>query len=85
MTRSMAVEYATHNIRVNAIAPSVTMSDRVKKLLDDTKGLDKLAAGHLLGIGLPIHMANTAVFLASDEAEITTGQILVVDSGATIT
>jgi NAD(P)-dependent dehydrogenase (short-subunit alcohol dehydrogenase family) len=85
MTRSMAVEYAPHKIRVNAIAPSVTMSDRVKKLLDDTKGLEKLAAGHLLGIGLPIHMANTAVFLASDEAEITTGQILVVDSGATIT
>jgi NAD(P)-dependent dehydrogenase (short-subunit alcohol dehydrogenase family) len=61
------------------------MSDRVKKLLDEAKGFDKLAAGHLLGIGLPVHMANTAVFLASDEAEITTGQILVVDSGATIT
>ena len=31
MTRSMAVEYATHKIRVNAIAPSVTMSDRVQE------------------------------------------------------
>ena len=85
MTRSMAVEYAPHKIRVNAIAPSVTMSDRVKKLMEGSKDIEKLATQHLLGLGLPIHMANTAVFLASDEAAITTGQILVVDSGATIT
>lgn len=85
MTRSMAVEYAPYKIRVNAIAPSVTLSDRVKKLMEGSKDIEKLATQHLLGLGLPIHMANTAVFLASDEAEITTGQILVVDSGATIT
>jgi NAD(P)-dependent dehydrogenase (short-subunit alcohol dehydrogenase family) len=85
MTRSMAVEYAPHKIRVNAIAPSVTLSDRVKKLMEGSKDIEKLATQHLLGLGLPIHMANTAVFLASDEAAITTGQILVVDSGATIT
>jgi NAD(P)-dependent dehydrogenase (short-subunit alcohol dehydrogenase family) len=84
MTRSMAVEYAKHKIRVNAIAPSVTLSDRVKKLLEGSKDIEKLAATHLFGLGLPIHMADTAVFLASDEAAITTGQILVVDSGATI-
>jgi NAD(P)-dependent dehydrogenase (short-subunit alcohol dehydrogenase family) len=84
MTRSMAVEYAPHNIRVNAIAPAVTLSDRVKKLMEGSKDIEKLATQHLLGLGLPIHMANTAVFLASDEAAITTGQILVVDSGSTI-
>ena len=84
MTRSMAVEYAPHKIRVNAIAPSVTLSDRVKKLLEGSKDIAKLASNHLLGLGLPIHMANMAVYLASDEAEITTGQIMVVDSGATI-
>ncbi len=84
MTRSMAVEYAPHKIRVNAIAPSVTLSERVKKLLAGSKDIEKLASAHLLGLGLPIHMANMAVYLASDEAEITTGQIMVVDSGATI-
>ena len=84
MTRSMAVEYAAHKIRVNAIAPSVTLSDRVKKLLEGSKDIAKLASAHLLGLGLPIHMANMAVYLASDEAEITTGQIMVVDSGSTI-
>lgn len=84
MTRSMAVEYAPHKIRVNAIAPSVTLSDRVKKLLAGNKDLEKLAASHLLGLGQPIHIANMAVYLASDEAAITTGQILSVDSGVTI-
>src|SRR6476646_7939005 len=68
----------------NAIAPSVTLSDRVKKLLEGSKDIEKLAETHLLGLGLPIHMADMAVYLASDEAAITTGQILVVDSGATI-
>lgn len=84
MTRSMAVEYAPHKIRVNAIAPSVTLTDRVKKLMAGSKEIEKLASTHLLGLGLPIHMANMALYLASDESEITTGQIMVVDSGATI-
>jgi NAD(P)-dependent dehydrogenase (short-subunit alcohol dehydrogenase family) len=84
MTRSMAVEYAPHKIRVNAIAPSVTLTDRVKRLLAGNENVAKLASSHLLGLGQPIHIANMAVYLASDEAEITTGQILSVDSGVTI-
>ena len=84
MTRSMAVEYAPHKIRVNAIAPSVTLTERVRRLLAGNKNVSKLAASHLLGMGQPIHVANMAVYLASDESEITTGQILSVDSGVTI-
>ena len=84
MTRSMAVEFAPSRIRVNAIAPSVTLSDRVKKMLDQSPDIGKLAASHLLGLGQPIHIADMAVYLASDEAAITTGQILSVDSGVTI-
>jgi NAD(P)-dependent dehydrogenase (short-subunit alcohol dehydrogenase family) len=84
LTRSMAVEYAPYRIRVNAIAPSVTLTERVRRLLDANKDIGKLAASHLLGLGQPIHVANMAVYLASDEAEITTGQILSVDSGVTI-
>ena len=84
LTRSMAVEYAGHKIRVNAIAPGVVLTERVKKLLAGSKDIEKLAATHLLGLGLPIHMADMAVYLASDEAAITTGQILSVDSGATV-
>ena len=84
MTRSMAVEYAPNKIRVNAIAPSVTLSDRVKKLMQEAPEIDKIAQTHLLGLGLPIHIANMAVYLAADESEITTGQVLSVDSGVTV-
>jgi NAD(P)-dependent dehydrogenase (short-subunit alcohol dehydrogenase family) len=84
LTRSMAVEYAPYKIRVNAIAPSVTLTDRVRRLLAANKDIGKLASTHLLGLGQPIHVADLAVYLASDEAEITTGQILSVDSGVTI-
>ena len=84
MKRSMAVEYAPHKIRVNAIAPSVTLTDRVRRLLAGNAGVSKLAESHLLGLGQPIHIADMAVYLASDEAAITTGQILSVDSGVTI-
>lgn len=84
ITRSMAVEYAPHKIRVNAIAPGVVMTERVKKLMESAKDIEKLAKTHLLGLGFPNHMADMAVYLASDESIITTGQILSVDSGATI-
>ena len=39
---------------------------------------------HLLGLGEPIHVADLAVYLASDESNITTGQVISVDSGVTI-
>jgi NAD(P)-dependent dehydrogenase (short-subunit alcohol dehydrogenase family) len=84
MTRSMAVEYAPHKIRVNAIAPSVTLTERVKRLLAQSPEIEKIGETHLLGFGLPIHIADMAVYLAADESAITTGQILSVDSGATI-
>ena len=84
LTRSMAVEYAPHKIRVNAIAPGVVLTERVKKLMESAKDIEKLAATHVMGLGYPIHMADLAVYLASDEAAITTGQVISVDSGASI-
>ena len=84
MTRSMAVEYAPKKIRVNAIAPGVVMTDRVKKLMQDAKDIEKLAQTHLLGLGMPEHMVEMAVYLASEESVITTGQVISVDSGASI-
>ncbi len=84
MTRSMAAEYAPDKIRVNAIAPSTTLSDRVKKLLEASPEIKAVSETHLLGLGLPIHIADLAVYLASDESAITTGQVIPVDSGVTI-
>ena len=57
LTRSMAVEYAPHKIRVNAIAPGVVLTERVKKLMEGAKDIEKLAPTHLMGLGCPIHIA----------------------------
>ena len=84
ITRSMAVEYAPNKIRVNAIAPSVILSDRVKKLLAASPEIEAISKTHLLGLGEPIHVADLAVYLAADESAITTGQVISVDSGVTI-
>ncbi|MBN8901867.1 MAG: SDR family oxidoreductase, partial [Rhodospirillales bacterium] len=83
MTRSMAVEFAPR-IRVNAIAPSATMTDRVRKLVAGNTALDKLANSHLLGLIEAPDIAAMALFLASDESRMVTGQVYPVDSGVTI-
>lgn len=84
LTRSMAVEYAPDRIRVNAIAPSVTLSDRVRKQLEGNPVTEELGRQHLLGLIDPIHIADLAVYLASEESARTTGQIIPVDSGVTV-
>ncbi|MFM0058358.1 SDR family oxidoreductase [Paraburkholderia phytofirmans] len=84
LTRSMAVEYAPHKIRVNAIAPGITRTPRVERLLDEDGVTARLSENYLLGILEPIDIAQMALYLASDESRLTTGQILSVDSGASI-
>ena len=84
ITRSMAVEFAAAKVRVNAIAPSATMTGRVRKLIAGNAGLSKLADAHLVGLIEPEDIANMAVFLASEESRMVTGQVYPVDSGVTI-
>jgi NAD(P)-dependent dehydrogenase (short-subunit alcohol dehydrogenase family) len=84
LTRSLAVEFAAQKVRVNALAPSATMTDRVRRLMAGNVALDKLARSHLLGLIEPADIAQAAVFLASDEARMMTGQVLPIDSGVTI-
>ena len=84
ITRSLAVAYAPQRVRVNAIAPSATMTDRVKRLIAGNAALTRLADSHLLGLIEPGDIANTALYLASDDSRMVTGQVLAVDSGVTI-
>jgi NAD(P)-dependent dehydrogenase (short-subunit alcohol dehydrogenase family) len=84
ITRSLAVAYAPQKVRVNAIAPSATMTDRVKKLIAGNAALTRLADAHLLGLIEPGDIANAALYLASDDSRMVTGQVLPVDSGVTI-
>ena len=84
MTRAMAVEYGCHKIRVNAIAPSVTLTERVKKLLEQSTEIQRQAERHLVGLAEPEDVANLALYLASDQSALITGQVISVDSGVTI-
>lgn len=84
LTRSMAVEYAPQKIRVNALAPAVTLSERVRERLSKAGDVHKLAEKHLLGMVEPIEVAHMALYLASDESRVVTGQIFSVDSGASV-
>ncbi len=84
LTRSLAVEFAPQGVRVNALAPSATMTDRVKALMAGNAAIDRLAQSHLLGLIQPGDIAFAALFLASAESRMITGQVLPVDSGVTI-
>jgi NAD(P)-dependent dehydrogenase (short-subunit alcohol dehydrogenase family) len=84
ITRSLAVAYAPQKVRVNAIAPSATMTERVRRLVAGNINLQKLADSHLLGLIEPEDIASMALYLASDESRMVTGQVLPVDSGVTI-
>lgn len=84
ITRSLAVAYAPQRVRVNAIAPSATMTARVRRLVAGNPALTKLADSHLLGLIEPEDIANAALYLASDESRMVTGQVVPVDSGVTI-
>ena len=85
MTRSMAAEYGKHGVRVNAIAPGATRTARVAALAQANEHIDRLVRdGQLFGWCEPRDVANMALYLASDESRVTTGQILSVDGGATV-
>ena len=84
ITRSMAVEFAAQKVRVNVIAPSATLTERLKKLVQASPAVNKLNQSHLLGTIEPQVIANAALYLASDESRAMKGHILAVDSGVTI-
>lgn len=81
LTKSLARELGKDNIRVNAVAPGVTMTDMMKKVPEEKiKGV--IATIPLGRIGEPEDIANAFLFLASDMASYVTGEILSVDGAA---
>jgi NAD(P)-dependent dehydrogenase (short-subunit alcohol dehydrogenase family) len=84
LTKSMAVEYAPHRIRVNVIVPGAVMTDRVKAMFAKEPHLKKQEESYLLGFAQPDHVGYAAIYLASDEAGATTGHTLLVEGGITI-
>ena len=76
----MASELGTYNIRVNAIAPSVTKTDMFEEMSHDAR--DKLInSSALKRAAEPKDIANVALFLASRLSSFITGQVIRVDGG----
>ena len=81
LTRSLAAEWAPQ-IRVNAIAPSLTDTRLASSLLSDEKRRETAAARHpLKSIGHPNDVAELVSFLLSESSRFMTGQILRPDGG----
>jgi hypothetical protein len=86
MTRNQAAHLAPHNIRVNSVSPGWTWSNVIKQLSgDDRAKTDRVAAPlHMLGrAGNAEEVANTVLFLCSDQASFITGTDIAVDGGYT--
>ena len=87
LTRQMQADYATHNIRVNALLPGTIHTPFVDRYLeasydDPAAGLEQLKARQLTGdLGSPEDVASAALFLASDESRFVLGSGLFVDGG----
>jgi peroxisomal 2,4-dienoyl-CoA reductase len=83
LTRTCAVEFGPHGVRVNAIAPGA---------IGDTEGMRRLASGDpetdarcpLGYVGAKADIANAVLFLCSDAASYITGQVICVDGGGSV-
>ena len=84
MTRSWAREFGPHGVRVNAIAPGLVQTDFSAYFWQNEQHRAAIEqATPLRRIGQPDEIAGIALYLASDEASFVTGQVFVIDGGAT--
>ena len=79
LTRALDVQWAKSHIRVNALAPGVILTDRVRAMLPLN---DPVRVKTPLGPSEPEDVAPLALYLASDESRQMTGMILPLDGGA---
>jgi len=86
LTKSAARELAAYGITVNVVSPGYVSTDMTEKIRTDPKLKEIYAARILLGrFSEPEEVAPAFVFLASDEANYITGQLLCVDGGIGMT
>src|SRR5918994_4028550 len=82
LTKFLAGQLGQYNVTVNCIAPGVTMTEATRKIVPEAF-IDMLPAMSAMKRKLePEDLAGTAVFFASDDAALVTGQVLCVDGGS---
>jgi len=81
LTKSVALEFAKPNIRINAIAPGVIDTEMFDRLAGDELRNEITAITPVGRIGASDEIAAAVLYLASDAAKFTTGTSLVVDGG----
>ena len=84
LTKVLALEWARHNIRVNAVAPTVIRTPMIDKVFAEESVRKELTAKIPLGkFGEPEDVAGAVIFLASEASRMITGHVLLVDGGWT--
>jgi NAD(P)-dependent dehydrogenase (short-subunit alcohol dehydrogenase family) len=86
LTKNMALDYVSFNIRVNAVCPGFVMTEMVRRYINRSEDPEKchaeLANLHPMArLAKPEEVASAILFLASDESSFVTGSSLVVDGG----
>jgi len=83
LTKALAVEWARHNVRVNAIAPSYIQTEMTKRDIESDKRILQfnLSKIPMRRGGQPNEVAGAVVFLASEASSFVTGETIAVDGG----
>jgi 2-deoxy-D-gluconate 3-dehydrogenase len=86
LTRGFALEWAKHNINVNAIGPGPTITELNRKFFEDNPAdlQQRKDSIPMARLGDPQDLVGAAIFLASDASNYVTGQTLLVDGGSTL-
>jgi NAD(P)-dependent dehydrogenase (short-subunit alcohol dehydrogenase family) len=84
MTQTLAVEWARHNIRVNAVAPGpIESAGAARQLWNSSEAVARIKDSVPMGRwGQPSEVADAVAFLVSDRASFITGETLTIDGGA---
>ena len=82
LTKSLAAEWARHNVQVNAICPTVVMTPMGRRLWSDpAKSGPFIDATPLRRFGEPVEIADAALYLAAPASELVNGALMMLDGG----